>query len=201
MNFTAQMRMIALGALVSLVGCSEMNTYNMPVEERSSAGSGQQNSNGVVTPVDISTGVTVTPVAPSPVFRSQKDEASVMESTAVPVAPKVVMQLQQNPAALALLETARKQTNDGQLRSAQSSLQRAQRISPKDPEVYYSLADTHRHLGEFLQAEQVALKGVAIAQGQNTKLRRLWQLIASIRTDAGDIEGANKAAAISRRYQ
>jgi Flp pilus assembly protein TadD len=112
----------------------------------------------------------------------------------------VVLQSKQNPAAVALLATARKQTNNGQLRSAQTSLQRAQRIAPKDPEVYYSLADTHRRLGEFLQAEQVALKGVGIAQGQSTKLRRLWQLIASIRTDAGDLEGADKAAAVARRY-
>jgi Flp pilus assembly protein TadD len=110
------------------------------------------------------------------------------------------VEVQQNPAIIALLDSAKQQTNGGNLRAAQTSLQRAQRIAPRDPEVYYSLADTHRRLGEFLQAEQVALKGVAIAQGQNTQLRRLWTLIASIRNDSGDVEGADKAAGIAQRY-
>lgn len=198
MIFNTQMKLVAIGALVVLTGCSSQGIYNTPIEERSTTRPLQE-SNGVVTPVDITTGVTVTPVAPTPVFRPQRNEDTSVE-TSVPVAPKVVLQSKQNPAAVALLATARKQTNNGQLRSAQTSLQRAQRIAPKDPEVYYSLADTHRRLGEFLQAEQVALKGVGIAQGQSTKLRRLWQLIASIRTDAGDLEGADKAAAIAQRY-
>ncbi len=202
MNFNTQMKLVAMGALVVLTGCTTQGIYNTPIEDRSTTRP-QQESNGVVTPVDITTGVTVTPVAPSPVFRPQRGDSTSEENnvgTSVPVAPKVVLQSKQNPAAVALLATARKQTNNGQLRSAQTSLQRAQRIAPKDPEVYYSLADTHRRLGEFLQAEQVALKGVGIAQGQSTKLRRLWQLIASIRTDAGDLEGADKAAAVARRY-
>ena len=196
MNFT-QIKWIALSALVTLAGCSTQGIYNTPIEDRSTTRP-QQENNGIVTPVDITTGVTVTPVAPSPVFRSQRGDTAV--ETSVPVAPKVVLQSRPNSAVVALLDTARKQTNNGELRSAQTSLQRAQRISPKDPEVYYSLADTHRRLGEFLQAEQVALKGVAIAQGQNSKLRRLWQLIASIRTDAGDLEGADKASGVARRY-
>ena len=207
MNLNTQMKLVAMSALVVLTGCTTQGIYNTPIEDRSTTRT-QQESNGVVTPVDITTGVTVTPVAPSPVFRSQRSESTSEESsneksqveTTVPVSPKVVLQTKQSPAAVALLATARKQTNNGQLRSAQTSLQRAQRIAPKDPEVYYSLADTHRRLGEFLQAEQVALKGVGIAQGQSTKLRRLWQLIASIRTDAGDLEGADKASAVARRY-
>lgn len=202
MNFNTQMKLVAMGALVVLTGCSTQGIYNTPIEDRSTTRP-QQQSNGVITPVDITTGVTVTPVAPSPVFRPQRGDNTNEENSVgspVPVAPKVVLQSRQNPAAVALLATARKQTNNGQLRSAQTSLQRAQRIAPKDPEVYYSLADTHRRLGEFLQAEQVALKGVGIAQGQSTKLRRLWQLIASIRTDAGDLEGADKASAVARRY-
>ncbi len=200
MNFT-QIKWIALSALVTLAGCSTQGIYNTPIEDRSTTRT-QQESNGITTPVDITTGVTVTPVAPTPVFRSQRIDTAVETTveTSVPIAPKVVMQSQPNSAVVALLDTARQQTNNGELRSAQTSLQRAQRISPKDPEVYYALADTHRRLGEFLQAEQVALKGVAIAQGQNSKLRRLWQLIASIRTDAGDLEGADKASGVARRY-
>jgi hypothetical protein len=186
-----------LGIFLVMSGCSTQNLYNTPIEDRSTSTKPLRESNSIVTPVDPSSGVIVTPVAPTPVFRTQRDSSS---EPGVNSAPKAVVRSEQNPAALALLDTARQQTNSGRLRDAQTSLQRAQRISPKNPEVYYSLADTHRRLGEFLQAEQVALKGVAVAQGQNNYLRRLWLLIASIRTDTGDIEGANKAAVIAKRY-
>jgi len=190
-------RLGTLGIFLVMAGCSTQNLYNTPIEDRSTSTKPLRGNNSVVTPVDPSSGVTVTPVAPTPVFRTQRDSSS---EPGVNSAPKTVVRSEQNPAALALLDTARQQTNSGRLRDAQTSLQRAQRISPKNPEVYYSLADTHRRLGEFLQAEQVALKGVAVAQGQNNYLRRLWLLIASIRTDTGDIEGANKAAVIAKRY-
>ncbi len=186
-----------LGIFLVMSGCSTQNLYNTPIEDRSTSTKPLRESNSIVTPVDPSSGVIVTPVAPTPVFRTQRDSSS---EPGVNSAPKAVVRSEQNPAAIALLDTARQQTNSGRLRDAQTSLQRAQRISPKNPEVYYSLADTHRRLGEFLQAEQVALKGVAVAQGQNNYLRRLWLLIASIRTDTGDIEGANKAAVIAKRY-
>lgn len=199
---------LLLGASVLLAGCSTPGLYNTPVEDRSTKVIPRQD-NGVVTPANPATGVTVTPVAPTPVIRAQRpvdsgvssnpSEPEISSSVPVPVSP-VAVKSSQNPAVVALLDTARQQTHQGDLRSAQSSLQRAQRIAPKDPEVYYVLADTHRRLGEFLQAEQVALKGVATAQGQNAQLRRLWQLIAAIRTDAGDLEGAEKAAGVARRY-
>lgn len=204
---------LLLGVSVLLTGCATPGLYNTPVEERSTKVVPRQD-NGIVTPVNPATGVTVTPVAPTPVIRAQRpadagvnqgfgstntSEPEISSSVPVPVSP-VAVKSSQNPAVVALLDTARQQTHQGDLRSAQSSLQRAQRIAPKDPEVYYVLADTHRRLGEFLQAEQVALKGVATAQGQNTQLRRLWQLIAAIRTDAGDLEGAEKAAGVARRY-
>ncbi len=202
-----QVKWIGLGLLVALTGCTATNTFNAPVVDRSSGvGSTRANTNntGIVTAVDPSIGVTVTPIAPEPIIRSQRDTIAVTESPVqtdnVPVSPASTEQVEQNPAIVALLETAKTQTNDGNVRAAQTSLQRALRIAPKDPEVYYALADTHRQLGEFVQAEQVALKGVAVAQGQNDNLRRLWELIASIRNDVGDIDGADKASAISRRY-
>ena len=69
-------------------------------------------------------------------------------------------------------------------------MQRAQRIDPSDPEVYYSLAFTHMELEDYDLAEQVALKGVSVAQGNNTELKRLWNLLAKIRLRAGDPAGS-----------
>jgi tetratricopeptide (TPR) repeat protein len=94
---------------------------------------------------------------------------------------------------LALLSDAEQSRSAGDYRAAQGSLQRAQRIAPRDPEVYYSLAVTHMELEDFDLAEQVALKGVSVAQGNAYQLRRLWQLIAKIRLRSGDPEGSRQA--------
>lgn len=194
-------RLTFMAALVLLAGCSTGGIYKAPpVEDRSTVKGALDNNSPVTTPVDPAAEVRVTPVAPTPVFRPQRD-TSASQTPSVPVPPAAVVQTRQNPAVVALLNSAKKQTSGGQLRSAQSQLQRALRISPKDPAVYLALADSHRRLGEYLQAEQVALKGVTVAQGQSGHLNKLWKVIASIRTDAGDSEGAAQAASLARRYQ
>jgi len=127
-------------------------------------------------------------------------ERTVDKSNTVPVAPQTSTPVAQNPAVIALIDTAQLQHQQGDLYSAQSSLQRAQRISPRDPQVYYELANIHRELHDYGLAEQVALKGVSIVQGQTQQLRRFWSLIAQIRSDAGDSKGANQAKIKADRY-
>lgn len=100
----------------------------------------------------------------------------------------------QKPAVLALLSNAEQSRAQGDYRGAQGSLQRAQRIDPRDPEVYYSLALTHMELEDYELAEQVALKGVSVAQGNITQLKRLWKLLAKIRLRAGDPSGSQAAS-------
>jgi TolA-binding protein len=79
-------------------------------------------------------------------------------------------------------------------------LQRAQRIAPSDPKVYYQLAKAHYELEDFRLAEQVALKGVSYAQGDNTEQKRFWLLLADIRTKKGDKAGAIAARKQADRY-
>ncbi len=109
-------------------------------------------------------------------------------------------QVQQSPAVVALLSDAEQSRNTGDYRAAQGSLQRAQRIAPRDPEVYYSLALTHMELEDYGLAEQVALKGVSVAQGNADQLRRLWQLLAKIRLRAGDPAGSRQAEQKAASY-
>ncbi len=109
-------------------------------------------------------------------------------------------QTQQSPAVVALLSDAEQSRGAGDYRAAQGSLQRAQRIAPRDPEVYYSLAVTHMELEDYDLAEQVALKGVSVAQGNAYQLRRLWQLLAKIRLRAGDPEGSRQAELKANQY-
>lgn len=118
----------------------------------------------------------------------------------VPVSPSTIATSQQSPAVIALLDEASRYSQQGDLRSAQTRLQRAQRIAPHDPEIYYALAKTHVELQDYRLAEQVALKGVSIVQGQSNQLHRFWTLIAQIRTAAGNSSGAKQAQQTANRY-
>ncbi|WP_432697503.1 tetratricopeptide repeat protein [Marinobacterium sp. YM272] len=187
----------ALAVSVVLAGCAGPNPYRTPVEDRSDSRSvSTPPPPGSVQPVDPSPGVTVQPIDEVPVFRQQREELPDAGSEAI----QAPTQQPRNAAVVALLDSAQQNTSGGDLRSAQNQLERALRISPRDPQVYYQLADVQRRLGQFLQAEQVALKGVNVAGGQPAELRRLWSLIALIRSDAGDSAGAREAQQKASRY-
>lgn len=105
-----------------------------------------------------------------------------------------------NPAVLALLSDAEKYQQQGNMAAAQSRLQRAQRIAPRDPKIYYQLAQTHYELEDYRLAEQVALKGVSYAQGNYAEQKRFWLLLVDIRLKAGDGAGATAAREQASRY-
>lgn len=121
--------------------------------------------------------------------------------TPEPPSPVVVAEpVKRSPAVVSLLASADKQHESGDYHSAQNTLQRAQRIAPRDPEVYYNLAETHMQLETYALAEQVALKGVSLVQGQNKQLKRFWNLIADIRLRAGNPTGAEQAHRNAEKY-
>lgn len=189
----------ALGLALLLAGCAGPNPYRAPVEDRSeSQSSTTPPPPGSVQSVDPSPGVTVQPIDEMPVFRQQREEVPEESSSVGSI--QDAGQQTRNAAVVALLDTAQQETQGGDLRAAQNRLERALRIAPRDPQVYYQLADVQRRLGQFLQAEQVALKGVNVASGQAQQQRRLWSLIALIRSDAGDSAGAREAQQKASRY-
>ena len=118
----------------------------------------------------------------------------------VPVSPTAIEVDLQNDAVTALLDSGKTALLQGDLKAAQTILQRVQRIAPRDPNVYYKLASTHLDLKDYKLAEHVALKGVSLAQGQDFQLRKLWLMIADIRLQSGDIIAAEKAEHTASRY-
>jgi tetratricopeptide (TPR) repeat protein len=175
-------KIISTGSGIALTlllgGCIGGNAnLNPAVEDRSVSGSevsidsNTSSETAVTTPVATGKGFTV-----------------VTSEVAAPVPVT-----KRNPAVVALLDGARQQQNQGEYRAAQSSLERAQRIAPRDPQVYLQLADLRRQQGQYLQAEQLALKGLALARGRSAMERKLWFLIADIRSDGGDHQGAADA--------
>ena len=91
---------------------------------------------------------------------------------------------------LALLTTAQQQQAGGDLNGASSSLERAQRVAPREPQVLYRLAQVRMAQGDAAQAEQFARRGLTFANGRPALQASLWDLIAQAREKQGDSAGA-----------
>ena len=94
---------------------------------------------------------------------------------------------------LALLTTAQQQQAGGDLNGASSSLERAQRVAPREPQVLYRLAQVRLAQGDAPQAEQFARRGLSLANGRPDLQASLWALIGDARAAQGDAAGAAQA--------
>ena len=99
---------------------------------------------------------------------------------------------------LALLTTAQQQQSSGDLGSAASSLERAQRIAPREPQVLYRLAQVRLSQGDAVQAEQLSRRALGYAGDRPALQAELWELIAQARERQGDPTGAQQARARAR---
>ncbi len=105
-----------------------------------------------------------------------------------------------SPAAQMLIGQARSALGSGDPQRALERLERAQRISPRAPQVYLQLARTYRAMREYGQAQQLVLKALSLT-GDDTGLRgAAWALMADIRQDAGDTSGAAAARKRAAQY-
>lgn len=91
---------------------------------------------------------------------------------------------------LALLTTAQTQQTGGDLNGASSSLERAQRIAPREPQVLYRLAQVRLAQGDAAQSEQLARRALTYANGRPDLQAGLWDIIAQARDKQGDAAGA-----------
>lgn len=105
----------------------------------------------------------------------------------------LAMDEQLDGPVLALLTTAQQQQGGGDLNGAASSLERAQRIAPREPQVLYKLAEVRLAQGDAAQAEQFARRGLNYASGRPALQASLWNLIAQARERQGDAAGAAQA--------
>ncbi|MDX1634430.1 MAG: tetratricopeptide repeat protein [Marinobacter sp.] len=133
--------------------------------------------------------------------RIRKSELPPAEQAEEPQAPQSSAPSYQeqgeplSPAASSLVSKAEGQLTAGDVQGAVSTLERAQRISPRSAEVYYKLSQAYVRMDNFAKAEQFTLKGLSLA-GNNTRLQRAgWMLLADIRRANGNTAGANQAEA------
>ncbi|MCK9534576.1 MAG: tetratricopeptide repeat protein [Pseudomonas sp.] len=128
------------------------------------------------------------------------DSTSVTPSVAAPTSPmpmgnqaRLAADEQLDGAVLALLTTAKQQQTGGDFNGAASSLERAQRIAPREPQVLYRLAEVRLAQGDAGQAEQLAQRGLSYSTGRPALQAGLWDLIARARAQQGNSSGAEEA--------
>ncbi|AIC22368.1 MULTISPECIES: tetratricopeptide repeat protein [Pseudomonas] len=147
--------------------------------------------------------ITPGPITPGPIDTSPIQSAPINQgSYSLPPTPSGVPSAssgglsadeQLDGPVLALLTTAQQQQASGDLNGASSSLERAQRVAPREPQVLYRLAQVRMAQGDAAQAEQFARRGLSFANGRPDLQASLWALIAQAREKQGDAAGAAQA--------
>ena len=149
-----------------------------------------------IVPGPASGGITAGPYNPSPVESAPINSGSYsMPSTpsGIPSASSgggLSADEQLDGPVLALLTTAQQQQAGGDLNGASSSLERAQRVAPREPQVLYRLAQVRMAQGDAPQAEQFARRALTMANGRPDLQANLWEIIAQSREKQGDSAGA-----------
>lgn len=122
------------------------------------------------------------PAAPAPVPQPAPEPDPPRERLVVPQqpgaqAPSTPVRPASLPAAQRMRQLASAAGEKGEHRRAIALLERALRISPRDPETYYQLARHHLLLDDAAQALQLAQRGLSL-QPSDDQRRRLQQLVA-----------------------
>ncbi|RAI63755.1 hypothetical protein DOZ80_28215 [Pseudomonas fluorescens] len=204
---------------ISANGGFRQTTVKRPVQGQSRAQAIPQGDSGVVvmvpgaattstpisttpiTPGPITPGpITPGPITPGPIDTSPIQSAPINQgSYSMPSSPSGIPSAssgglsadeQLDGPVLALLTTAQQQQASGDLNGASSSLERAQRVAPREPQVLYRLAQVRMAQGDAAQAEQFARRGLTFANGRPALQANLWELIAQAREKQADSQGA-----------
>lgn len=148
----------------------------------------------------IETGVASVPLDPRAArVESGTVSAPVTASSAPSIAGSTAAAPVEAPV-MALLNTAQQQRGEGDLNGAASSLERAQRIAPREPQVLYRLAEIRLMQGDAAEAEQLAQRGLSHSAGRPALQAGLWDLIAEARDKQGNSAGANEARQKARAF-
>ncbi|MEJ2060137.1 MAG: tetratricopeptide repeat protein [Gammaproteobacteria bacterium] len=135
------------------------------------------------------------PQAPAP---EQQPPAETAPQPAPPQpfsSPSPSAAREQNPAVVALLNEAERQSLAGQYDEAATNVERALRIAPRDANLWHELAKLRLQQGQLQQAEALAHRSNSLA-GQDRALQaRNWALIAQARAK----RGLNAQAEAARR--
>jgi hypothetical protein len=171
-------------------------TGGAPIQSFPAGSSAAPISTGPITPGPVSSGPITT--NPNPIADEPFDIASMSKPAPVTSAPTGIPRAsgglsadeQLDGPVLALLTTAQQQQGSGDFNGAASSLERAQRIAPREPQVLFRLAQVRLSQGDAAQSEQLARRALTYANGRPDLQAQLWNTIAQAREKQGDSAGA-----------
>lgn len=102
---------------------------------------------------------------------------------------------------LALLDNAQQAVGAGQLHNAESQLERALRIEPRNAVLWHYMAKLRLHQNRFAEAAGFAAKSNSLAANQRSLRADNWRIIAHARQQRGDVKGAQQAQQQVEKYQ
>ncbi|HNI24425.1 MAG TPA: tetratricopeptide repeat protein, partial [Plasticicumulans sp.] len=138
------------------------------------------------------------PAAPAtpPPPRPAPAPAPVASAPAAPSAPaEPEAERGGNNAVVALIDSANTYVRNNELDKAAASLERAQRLEPRNPNILYDLAQVRAHQAQYGQSEALAQKSIALAGGNKALQAKAWRLIAAVRRAGGNAAGGDAAEA------
>jgi len=126
-----------------------------------------------------------------------------VESAPVPLAPPPPAAAggpARNPAVTRLMASAQEDIAASRLGSAEATLERALRISPRDARLWQQLARIRLQQGQYKQAASLAARSNTWAGSDDALRAENWNLIAQARDALGDSAGARAAQQNAARY-
>ncbi len=175
--------LIGLGLIpLLLAGCASHDPNQVRIEDRSLEGTAPATVNARQIQAAPSeqdrTNATVGATHRSQTPVTSAPPAAVIEPAKPAYQPPVsrVSPSEPSGALLALLEQAEQQHQSGRNQQALSSLERAQRISPREPLVYLQLARLRLDMKDYPRAEQLARKGLNLSSG-NPQMQKAFNAL------------------------
>ncbi len=99
---------------------------------------------------------------------------------------------------LSLLKQADQLRGASDLMGASSRLERAQRLMPNEPEIYFQLSSLRLEQGKLKDAVDIATQGISYAGSDGAIKRDLYLIISRARDALGDSNGSTKARQLAR---
>lgn len=127
------------------------------------------------------------PSAPPPAAQSAGEAPVIVAPPPAAVTPAP------SAAALTLAAQSEQSRATGDLRLAGLQLERALRIAPRDPELWFQMARIRLEQGDPGQAERLAERSLQLGARDRALALANWRLIARAREALGDAEGALRA--------
>jgi len=131
----------------------------------------------------------------------QKKETGFVVGSEEAQSEQILPDSRTSKTVLALIDNARSAVKTGQLHNAESHLERAVRIEPRNAVLWHYMAKLRLHQNRIAEAKGLAAKSNSLA-GKNRRLRAdNWQIIAHARQRLGDTAGARQAQEKVDKYK